>query len=150
MRGPGLQQSLTEECPRIDRLSVPPASTLDRGELLRGTGAIGPGRSHSVASGPACSLLAPRCSLAWKPQGFQETRFHTHFLVGGFCYKHRVQYLPFFFMCTTGTLMSNILQQSPSGNIFPHLINTTLNGCSSLRLLYLFIFVVFLFFFFKL
>lgn len=46
MRGPGLQQSLTEECPRIDRLSVPSASTLDRGELLRQTGAISPGRSQ--------------------------------------------------------------------------------------------------------
>ena len=45
------------------------------------------------------------------------------------------QCLIFFSTCTTDNLMSNFLQQSSSGNVFPHLINTSLNGYSSLMLL---------------
>lgn len=85
--------------------------------------------THYNDLGPACSLLDPGSSLALRPQRIP--RRHN-FILTSWCVVSAInidfQCLIFSPTYTTGNLMSNFLQQSSSGNVFPHLINTSLNG----------------------
>lgn len=68
--------------------------------------------THCVALGPACSTSGPRQQSGMEAAGIPgDTISYSHFLVRGFCYKHRFSMFNFFPTYTTGNLMSNFLQQ---------------------------------------